>query len=151
MRYFVGDPCRPRSQAFHRERPGRSSEDLLDYLHQHWALPDGVDPSLAAGSLEGRLVGLFGRMTFKVLGPYLREERELLAHMVRCNDALERRCNELAVRCQELNQDMADRQVAEAENQAKLALWLHLEPPPGAAIIDDAVSPHEDTSDGVSR
>jgi hypothetical protein len=85
-------------------------------------------------------------MTFKVLGPYLREERELLAHLVRFNDALERRCNELSVRCQELNQDMADRQVAEAENQAKLALWLHLDPPPRAAIIDGAVGRDEDGS-----
>jgi hypothetical protein len=45
------------------------------------------------------------------------------------NQALERRCDDLSLRCQQLNQDMIDRQAAEAANQAKLALWLHLELP----------------------
>ena len=64
-----------------------------------------------------------------MLGTYLREERALLSHLVRVNEALEQRCDELTLRCEQLNQDMVDRQAAEAENQAKLALWLHLDSP----------------------
>lgn len=105
------------------------NRNSLDYLHAHWALPDTFDPADVGGGLRGRILSLLGRLTFQVLGRYLREERELLAHMVRVNQALERRCDDLTLRCQQLNQDMIDRQAAEAANQAKLALWLHLELP----------------------
>ncbi len=54
---------------------------------------------------------------FRALARYLHEERELLGHLVRMNDALARRCDELA-------RTVADRQVADAENQAHLAAWL---------------------------
>jgi hypothetical protein len=104
----------------------------LEYLHHHWALPDTFDLDAAGGGFRARIVGLFGRLTYRVLGPYLREERALLSHMVRVNEGLEKRCDELTLRCQQLNQDMIDRQAAEAENQAKLALWLSLDPPAGA-------------------
>ena len=100
----------------------------LEYLHHHWALPDHVDPATVGGGVKGKVLGLFGRLTFRVLGPYLREERDLLSHLVRVNEGLERRCDELTLRCEQLNQDMVDRQAAEAENQTKLALWLSLEP-----------------------
>lgn len=109
----------------------------LRYLHGHWALPDSFDPADAGGGVRGRTVGVFGRLTYRVLGRYLREERELLAHMVRVNDALEKRCDELAARCQQLDDDMLTRQAAEAANLAKLAIWLHLEPP-GAATAPAA-------------
>jgi len=75
------------------------------------------------------MIAFFGRLTFRVLGPYLREERELLSHLVRVCDSLEKRCDELTLRCEQLNQDLVDRQVAEAENLTELALWLHLEAP----------------------
>ena len=101
----------------------------LEYLHRNWVLPDSFDPADAGSGLRGKVVGLFGRLTYRVLGRYMAEERDLLAHMVRVNDALEQRCDELTLRCQQLNQDMIDRQVDEARNQAKLAVWLHLEPP----------------------
>jgi hypothetical protein len=101
----------------------------LEYLHRHWALPDKFDPASSGAGLRGKIIGVFGRLTFRVLGPYLREERELLAHLVQANQALEQRCDNLTVRCEELSQDMIDRQAAEAENQAKLAVWLHLEAP----------------------
>lgn len=105
------------------------NHNSLEYLHAHWTLPDSFDPADVGGGARGKILSLLGRLTFQVLGRYLREERELLAHMVRVNQALERRCDDLSLRCQQLNQDMIDRQAAEAANQAKLALWLHLELP----------------------
>jgi hypothetical protein len=105
------------------------NRNSLDYLHAHWVLPDAFDPADVGGGLRGKILSLLGRLTFQILGRYLREERELLAHMVRVNQALEQRCDDLTLRCQQLNQDMIDRQAAEAANQAKLALWLHLDLP----------------------
>ena len=101
----------------------------LEYLHRHWALPDHFDPAAAGGGFRGRVIALFGRLTYRVLGPYFRQERELLAHVVRVNEALEQRCDELTLRMQQLNQDVLDRQVAESRNLTELALWLHLEHP----------------------
>jgi hypothetical protein len=88
-------------------------------------LPDHVSGTETGGGVRGRIAGLAGRLTFRALGRYLHEERELLAHMVRMNEALARRCDELA-------RAIADRQVADAENQARLAAWLQAEPPPGS-------------------
>jgi hypothetical protein len=105
----------------------------LEYLHRNWALPDSFDAADAGGGVRGRIITLFGRLTFRVLGRYLSRERDLLAHLVQVNEALEQRCDELTLRCQQLNQDMIDRQVAEACNQAKLAVWLHLDTPTTAA------------------
>jgi hypothetical protein len=66
------------------------------------------------------------------MGPYLGAERELLAQLVRTNDALAERCDELA-------QTIANRAAAEAENLAKLAAWLHdaLDHGPDAASVTD--------------
>ncbi len=101
----------------------------LEYLHSHWVLPESFDPDDAGRGIRGRMLSLFARLTFQVLVRYLHDERQLLSHMVRVNQALEQRCDALTLQLQQLNQDMIDRQVAEAANQAKLALWLHLEPP----------------------
>jgi hypothetical protein len=103
----------------------------LEYLHHNWALPDTFDAAAAGADhgLRGKVVALFGRLTFRVLGPYLRDERALISYMVRVNEALERRCDDLILRCEQLSNDMANRQANEAANQAKLALWLHLDPP----------------------
>jgi hypothetical protein len=90
----------------------------LDYLHKHWALPDSFPPEDAGRGPKGRLVSLFGRLTYRVLG-----------HVVRISEALERRCDALTLRVAELNLEMVRRQVAEAENQAILAAWLHAESP----------------------
>jgi hypothetical protein len=124
----------------------RNREDL-EYLHRHWALPDTFDPADAGGGVRGRVVGLVGRLVFRVLGRYLREERELISHLVRVNEALEQRCDELTVRCEQLNQDMISRQIVEASNQAKLAAWLHLEPP--AAATTDRPRTRKVTGDGT--
>lgn len=118
-RALVWEPLAPSSWLITwRQRPMRD-EEALEYLHRHWALPDGPDPVTFARGPRGRLVALFARLAFRVLGPYLRSERELLAHMVRMNDALARRCDELA-------DTVAERQTAEAENDARLAAWLQV-------------------------
>jgi hypothetical protein len=101
----------------------------LEYLHHHWALPDQFDPQESGRGLRARLMLLVGRLTYRVLGPYFREERQLLSHLVQVSEALQQRCDYLTLRCEELNREMIERQVAEAENQSKLALWLHLAPP----------------------
>ncbi len=117
------------------------NRESLEYLHRHWALPDEFDPKDGGGGIRGKVVDIFGRLTFRVLSRYLQEERELLSHLVRVNEALEQRSDELTVRCQQLNEDMVSRQVAEAGNQAKLAAWLHLDPPP--------TSPRDDRNNGT--
>jgi len=97
--------------------PAREDESLY-YLHAHWSLPDSFDTSAAGGGIKGRILTLFGKITFRVLGKYLKDEHELLARVVRANEAL-------ALRCDELTKAFWERQLAEAENDAKLAAWLH--------------------------
>ena len=87
----------------------------LEYLHHHWQLPHTYTPEDTGGGAKGKAVGLFGRLTFRVLGRYLREERDLLSHMVQVNEALERRCDQLTLLIQQLHTEVLNRQVAEAE------------------------------------
>ncbi|MEI7858207.1 MAG: hypothetical protein WCI26_00105 [Acidimicrobiales bacterium] len=108
----------------------------LEYLHRNWALPDAFDPAEGGAGPRGRLLALWGRMTYAVLRRYLHDERDLIAHMVRVNEGLEQRCDELSARVQQLRQDMIDHQVADAKNMTRLALWLHLDPPPPATSAD---------------
>ena len=99
----------------------------LRALHDRWALPDRLASVQAGSGWKRLLLRPFGRIVFRVLGPYLGAERELLAQMVRTLDALARRCDELT-------EAMARRQAVEAESQAKLAAALdHLggAPPAG--------------------
>jgi hypothetical protein len=126
LRWGPLPPEEPRGTGGDRAPLDRSS---LDYLHQNWALADASAPTAPDSGFRGWASTLFGRLTYRVLGPYLRREQEFLAQAVQVIDDLDRRCNELAQRCQELSDAVIDRQVAEAENQAKLALWLHLDPP----------------------
>jgi len=129
-RVLTWEPLEPDTVRRAEEGDRVRGRDSLEFIHCHWVLPDGFDPaSGGGGGLRGKFISLFGRLTYRVLGSYLREERDLLAHIVRANEALEQRCDELTLRCQQLNQDFVDRQVAEARNLAELALWLHLEPP----------------------
>jgi hypothetical protein len=123
------EPLPPDSARSARDSNQVRSKSSLEYLHHHWVLPDSFDPADAGVGIRGRIVGIFGRLTFRVLSRYLGAERNLLAHVVQVNEALERRCDELTLRCHQLNDDMVSRQVAEARNQAKLAVWLHLDPP----------------------
>jgi hypothetical protein len=97
----------------------------LEYLHHHWQLPHAYGPVDTGGGAKGKAVGLFGRLTFRVLGRYLREERDLLSHVVQVSEALERRCDQLTLLIQQMHTEVLNRQVAEAKNQAVLAVWLH--------------------------
>lgn len=126
------EPLEPASERLYRENEQARSGAALEYLHHNWVLPDRFDSSASGTGARGRVVSVFGHLVFRVLGPYLRAERDLLSHVVQVSDSLERRCDELTLRCQQLNQDLIDRQVAEAKNLAELALWLHLDPPASA-------------------
>jgi hypothetical protein len=115
----------------------------LEYLHRHWALPEEFDAAGAGGGVRGKVTAMFGRMTYRVLGRYLGDERELLANMVRVAEALEQRCDQLTRRIHELEQSFVDRQVAEASNLAELAVWLNADRsttapvPSGEALVDE--------------
>ncbi|HLX88823.1 MAG TPA: hypothetical protein VKR22_10270 [Acidimicrobiales bacterium] len=118
-RSLIWEPLAPSTNLGAWYQRPMQEDAALEYLHQHWALPDRPDSSGVGRGPKGILVRLLGRLAFRVLGPYLRAERELLAHMVRTNDALARRCDELA-------HAIATRQVDEAENNARLAAWLQV-------------------------
>ena len=60
----------------------------LRYLHDHWVLPDQPTKSGGIGDRISQIV-------FKTLQAYLENERELLANVVRLNDALAKRCDAL--------------------------------------------------------
>jgi hypothetical protein len=123
------------------------SRHSLQYLHNHWTLPDSFDNAQSGGGIRGKVISLFGRLTYRVLGPYFHEEREVIAHLVRVSDALEKRCDELTLRCERLSEDMLERQAAEAANLTKLALWLHLDPPSSvASVVADAGGSERDAT-----
>ena len=65
--------------------------------------------------------------------PYLHAERDLMANLVRLNDALARRCDELA-------RAITERQVVEAESQARLA-----------ALVYDAMGANEEGDSATRR
>ncbi len=112
------------------------SQESLDYLHHNWMLPNTYEDPGRPG-LRAKLSARLGNFVYSVLGPYLRAERDLLAHTVRVNDALEKRCDELTNRMLELRHQVADRQAAEARNQAELAVWLHQALPEREEPADD--------------
>jgi hypothetical protein len=145
---LLWEPLPPDRSREVRANPDLHNRESLEYLHHHWALPDAMDPADAGGGLRGKVIGAFGRLTFRVLGRYLHQERDVLAHLVRVNEALEQRCDELTVRCQQLHEEMVDRQTAEAANQAKLAAWLLLDPPAG--VTGPATRP-ADYAEGPGR
>jgi hypothetical protein len=83
-----------------------SSADL-EYLHHHWQLSAAaVGPSKG---LRGRLRRIAARVVFGVLRESMAEERELRAHLVRLNDALATRCDELTDAYERLLVEIDDR------------------------------------------
>lgn len=111
-------PLAPAPQAGRWMEHPMTAEAPLEYLHHHWVLPDRAGPP--AGGWRNRMAARVEAMVYRVLQPYMSEERALLANLVQMNAALAERCDELA-------QVVADRQVAEAANQARLSAWLHAE------------------------
>lgn len=97
-----------------------AEDESLEYLHKHWVLPHAPDAAMRRG-LVGRVLRLFAKLTFRVLQPYLLEERELLSNMVRVHD-------ETAKRVDEIVDDLYRRRILEAKNLAELAAWLHAGP-----------------------
>ncbi|HXP32683.1 MAG TPA: hypothetical protein VN820_01645 [Acidimicrobiales bacterium] len=96
-----------------QEHPG------LDYAHRHWALPD--QPSDPGQGVLARGRGVFGRWVFHALAHYLHDERQLVSHLVQLNDALAKRCDELAQAHRALLQELDGRFAEAATTQEHLA------------------------------
>ena len=94
----------------------------LDFAHRHWALPDRPEPA-GNGPLSG-LRRVFDRLVFAALGSYLREERALVGHLVQLNDALAKRCDELAESHRALLDELDRRFADTATAQERLARLL---------------------------
>lgn len=70
----------------------------LAYLHRHWALGHTVEPPsvrASRGRPRAMLSALVRKAVLGSLRPYLGEEQELVARMVRVQDALAKRCDAL--------------------------------------------------------
>ncbi len=70
----------------------------LRYLHDNWALRQTMEPpSLRATKARprGALKALFRRWLYSAMLRYLEDEQELIANMVRLQDALAKRCDAL--------------------------------------------------------
>ena len=78
--------------------PPMQTDAVVTALHDRWILPDRLSPGDAGRGWKRTILTPVGRLVFRVLAPYLRAERELLGQLVRSNDALARRCDELAAR-----------------------------------------------------
>ncbi len=122
------EPIAPeRRETYRTEKRTARTKESVQYLHDNWVLPDQFEAGQAGKGLRGNVQRLLGPLVYRALGPYLRRERDLIAHMVRAIDGLERRCDELDDLCTELIDRSIERQVAEAANLAHLAAWLHAE------------------------
>lgn len=98
-----------------RRRPVRA-EDALAYLHAHWALPDVPAPPPGRGPRR-LLLRILGRLSFRVLRPYLEAERALLANVVQTAELL-------AIRCDDLAGVLVEFQARHGQHDAELAAWL---------------------------
>lgn len=86
----------------------------LGFLHAHWLLP-------VPGTQGRGWRRLVARLAMAVLGPYFAAESELIGAMVRVDDALAARCDELAAEIDVLRRELDRRQVERAANEAQLA------------------------------
>lgn len=103
------------------------SEPSLQYLHEHYQLPNRVEDLGIGQGISGRLGRVFARLSLRAMRSRLEHEQDLLAHFVQMTQVLARRVDELSA-------VVAAQQVAEAANQARLASWLDaaLPTPPGS-------------------
>lgn len=94
----------------------------LDFAHRHWALPDQPDPS--GHGRRSRLRRICDRLVFAAMRSYLRDERALMSHVVQLNDALAKRCDELAEAYRTLLDELDRRFVDTVTAQEHLARLL---------------------------
>ncbi len=88
----------------------------LAHLNRHWYWEFGYEPPRTdglAGALFGRLKARLARFVWNVLDRHLRAEREFIENLVRFN-------NELAKRCDQLSDEI--RIVTRAEREAAAGL-----------------------------
>jgi hypothetical protein len=123
------EPLPPDTVKSEKRTDQARSPESLSYVNANWQLPDHFEPDPSRRGLKGRIVAAIGRISYSVLRPYFKAERDFLSHVVRINNALEARCDELTLRCDQLSHDMLARQAAEARNLTKLAVILHLVQP----------------------
>jgi hypothetical protein len=93
------------------------SEPSLQYLHEHYQLPNRVEELGIGQGISGRMGRVFARLSLRVMRRRLEHEQDLLAHFVQITQILARRVDELSA-------VIAAQQVAETANQARLAGWL---------------------------
>ncbi len=128
-RLLSWEPVPPDDLAIETGDASGRSRSALEYLHHHWVLPDHADGTVGGG-VRGRVVAAVGRLTFRILGPYLHQEREVLGHLVRTVDALQQQCDELAEQQRQLTRYLGERQA--------LAAWLEQAPGTGHGPGPDA-------------
>ena len=107
-----------------------TADPALEYLHRHWALPDGP-AAPPPGPLWKRLLWrVVGRFVFGTLSAYLHQERELLSRVVQV-------CDTLAKRVDTLEADIEQLALATSRQLAEVASYL---PDPGGPpeILPDA-------------
>lgn len=109
----------------------------LDYLHNHWVLPDSFTAAPAGPRWRQLVWKAAGRFTFGVLSRYLAEERELLSRVVQAADTLARRVDTLEAEIDQLAA-ACSRQFAE--------LAGYLPDPPEAGLPGDQM-PGDQTPD----
>ena len=89
-----------------------AADPNLGYLHGHWELRRALEPAgrrIPAGGLRGLVKVAFNRLNLGSLAPYLEQEQELVAHLVRMLDALARRCDAIvAIQAAEIDSLRAD-------------------------------------------
>lgn len=112
------EPLLPSDDLLVWKRSPMRDEVALEYLHNHWMLPSSFSGRRAQGGIKERIARRFVGLVFRAMGPYLNAEQELMANMVRTNDSLARRCDDLA-------RVITERQEAEAESQARLAALIY--------------------------
>jgi hypothetical protein len=109
-------PLAPSDTLEHLGQHPVRAEDALAALHANRTLP-GVDEAGAGGRIRGRLLRRFAHRTDRVMRSRMRQEQDLLSHLIHMTETL-------AVRCDDLSTALAAHQVQEAANQAQLAGWL---------------------------
>ena len=104
------------------DRPRLHDHPGLTYAHRHWALPD--HSSETGRGPKAWVRRIVGRFVFYALRHYLQEERDLIGHLVRLNDDLAQRCDELTEAHRELLDELDHRFSDAATSQEKLATML---------------------------